>query len=35
MISGEMDEGDAVVRVKTSLDIPNPALRLASIKDST
>ena len=27
MISGEMDEGDAVVRVKTSLDIPNPALR--------
>ena len=27
MISGEMNEGDAVVRVKTSLDIPNPALR--------
>ena len=27
MISGEMDEGGAVVRVKTSLDIPNPALR--------
>lgn len=27
MISGEMDEGGAVVRVRTSLDIPNPALR--------
>lgn len=27
MISGEMAEGSAVVRVKTSLDTPNPALR--------
>ena len=27
MISGKMKEGGAVVRVKTSLDIPNPALR--------
>ncbi len=27
MISGEIQEGGAVVRVKTSLDLPNPALR--------
>ncbi|MAV60704.1 MAG: glutamate--tRNA ligase [Marine Group II euryarchaeote MED-G38] len=27
MISGDIEEGDAVVRVKTSMEIPNPALR--------
>ena len=27
MNSGEIDEGDAVVRVKTEMDLPNPALR--------
>ncbi len=27
MLSGDIDEGSAVVRVKTDLDLPNPALR--------
>ncbi len=27
MLSGEMKEGEGVVRVKTSIDLPNPALR--------
>ena len=27
MINGDIEEGDAVVRVKTSMEIPNPALR--------
>lgn len=27
MINGDLEEGEAVVRVKTSMDIPNPALR--------
>ena len=27
MNSGEIEEGDAVVRVKTEMDLPNPALR--------